>query len=126
MLKWSTSLVLVLALAGSAWAGVPMHAGEHSCPMAGMADCCRKAQSHSTTPEVYAARLCCSLNCSMPGTTGPGGTASNLLPGAPALHNAITPVSALTGQSRLVWTYLSPEHNQHSPPIYIRHLALLI
>lgn len=125
MLKCCTYVVLVLVLAGNALSGAPLHAHEHHCPMAGMADCCEKAQTQSNTPEVYAARVCCSLNCQMPGAMGLTGAASSNVP-PPAPHSYITPASTLPEHTPPFWTYSPPEHNQHSPPIYIRHVALLI
>jgi hypothetical protein len=120
------SLALILALGGSAAAGVPTDAGEQHCPMSGVADCCRKARSQSKTTEARAARLCCSLNCSMPCATVPTGSVVNLLPGASALHGGALPSSASAGHTGLRRTYSPPDHNQHSPPAYILHLALLI
>ena len=126
MLQRCATLVFALALSGSAWAGVPAHAGAECCPLARMADCCLKAQTQGATPEVYAARLCCALNCSLPGTTGPSGASANLLPNAPALQDAAVPASLLTARAPLLWPSAQPEHKQHAPPIYLRHLALLI
>ena len=57
-----TSLVLVLMLGGSAFAGVPMQLGEHSCSMdhmMGDMDCCKAALVQSQSPQASAARLCC-------------------------------------------------------------------
>jgi hypothetical protein len=126
MVKWLTSLILTIMLAGSAIAGVPMHSGEKHCPMMGTDDCCEKAQSQSTTPEVYTARLCCSLNCTVPGTTAP----TSSVPKAPsvslALHNALITPAVYVMTMRGLISNSSPERNQHSPPIYIKHLALLI
>jgi hypothetical protein len=125
MSKCFTSVVLLLVFAAGALSGVPLHASEHHCPMAGMADCCEKARSQNRTPEAYAARVCCSLNCSMPGTTGPTGASGSNIP-SPAVRSATAPASAFTDYVRLSWGRSPTEHNQHSPPIYIRHLALLI
>jgi len=119
-------MVLILALAGSALAGVPMHAGEQGYAMTNMPDCCKAAQSRSNTPAVEAARLCCALNCSLPGTPVP----SNTFKIAPAL--AITPDSAVLLRTVEVpgaqaANINSPHgYQQYSNPAYIRHLALLI
>ena len=126
MVKWCLSLILVLMLAGSAIAGVPLHADEKKCPMMGTDDCCEKAKSQSTAPEVYAARLCCSLNCTVPGTTGPTST----IPKPPsitlALPATLTTYAAYLVTARQLFATSMPERNQHSPPFYIQHLALLI
>ncbi len=76
MKKRCASLVLLLMLGGSAFAGIPLHSGERGCNMTmeGM-DCCKAALMQSETPEVAAARLCCALNCSQPGATMPSSTA---------------------------------------------------
>src|SRR5437773_1680934 len=67
-----TTLLLLLILAGGAFAGTPLHSNEQSCSMGGAMgemDCCKAALSRQHTPQVAAARLCCSLNCSQTGTT---------------------------------------------------------
>src|SRR5713101_4659070 len=69
MRKWFTALTLVAAMLGGA-VGVGAHRGEGSCPMSNLPDCCKKAQSASSAPEVSMARLCCNLNCSEPGSRG--------------------------------------------------------
>ena len=126
MAKWGISFILVMTLAGSALAGVPMQSGEKSCPLMGMADCCKKAQSQDATPQVYAARLCCSLNCSLPGTTGSTGIEPKTPSPALALHNAPHTPASYVATMRGAMANSSPERNQHSPPIYLQHLALLI
>src|SRR5229473_7635428 len=76
MRKRFTCLALLLVLAGSAFAGVPMHSGESECSMGGAMgemDCCKAALSRRNTPQVASARLCCSLNCSQNGTTPSNG-----------------------------------------------------
>jgi hypothetical protein len=126
MAKWCISVVLVLALTGSVLAGTSVHSGEQHCPMGGQDDCCAKAQSQKGTPEVYVARLCCSLNCTTQGTTAPTGTINISTTLALALSTAVTPPLVETGNMRLARAYTMPERNQHSPPFYIQHLALLI
>src|SRR5258707_13091228 len=79
MMNRLASLVLVLAIVGSAFAGIPLHSNERECTMPEMSgmDCCKKAaQVDGLTPEVSTARLCCALNCSQSGTTS--STASRL------------------------------------------------
>ncbi|HKC65477.1 MAG TPA: hypothetical protein VKB86_17680 [Pyrinomonadaceae bacterium] len=124
MVKWFTSLILTLVLAGSAFAGVPMHLGEKHCPIMGTDDCCEKAESQSTTPQAYAARLCCSLNCNVPGTTSQAGIVLRV-PSPTVSAAAIIPATHVILKRDLA-TNLTPERNQHSPPIYLQHLALLI
>jgi hypothetical protein len=126
MVKWGTALILTLTLAGGALAGVPMHSGEKHCPMMGTDDCCEKAEDQSNAPQVYTARLCCSLNCSLPGTTGPMGTTLKGPSVAQALHSALNTLAAYSMPLPGLLASLTPERNQHSPPIYIQHLALLI
>jgi hypothetical protein len=125
MLKWFTAFTLIIMLTGSALAGIPTHSGEKRCSMMGIDDCCEKAESQSTTPEVYTARLCCSLNCNVPGTTGPTST----IPKAPsvvlALQSVLVPATHLMPARRLL-ANSAADRNQHSPPFYIQHLALLI
>jgi hypothetical protein len=125
MVKWFTALTLTIVLAGSAIAGAPIHLGEKHCPMMGTDDCCEKAESQSTSPQAYAARLCCSLNCSVPGTTGPTSTVLKAPSVALALHSTILSAAYIISLRGLL-THSAPERNQHSPPIYIQHLALLI
>jgi hypothetical protein len=126
MVKCGIALILVIVLVSGALAGVPLHSGEKHCPMMGTDDCCEKAQSQSTTPQVYAARLCCSLNCNVPGSTGTTST----LPKAPsstlALPSALLTPAVYAAPTLRLPGNLTPECNQHSPPIYIQHLALLI
>src|SRR5258707_15809021 len=123
------SLVLVLVIGGSVFAGIPLHSNEQECSMPDMAgmDCCEKAaQSESLTPEVSTARLCCALNCSQTGTTGSTGSQLSR-PSSQAI--AIHPSSAqpLVGTLHLSirsrWEDSPPPY---SNPAYIRHLALLI
>jgi hypothetical protein len=129
MVKWLTSLFLIAVLGGGAVAGMPLHSGEQECDMPGMKDgmdCCAKARAERPTPEVTAARLCCALNCPSPGTTAPTSSQLRLAPSVViAAHPAtfqtpfVAPVSALRFDS-------VPSHPEHSPPFYLRHLALLI
>src|SRR5712692_11598645 len=114
MRKRFTCLALLLVLAGSAFAGVPMHSGESECSMgqamAGM-DCCKAALMGGESPEVTAARLCCVTSCSHDGSTPPSSlrvspqsqpAVSDYQPGTPALPGFI-----------LVTRHLS---HSHGPP----------
>ena len=124
-----TSLVLVLILGGSAFAGIPWQFGEQSCPMdhsMGGMDCCKAALMQSQTPEASVARLCCALNCSKEGTPPTSGVKLS-----PQLQLVISvypamPPALLTAQA-LARRY-GPSHGPptDSNPAYIRNLALLI
>jgi hypothetical protein len=129
MRKRLTSLILLLVLAGAAFAGVPLHFGESECSMGqsmdGM-DCCKAALMGGDNPEATAARLCCVVNCSHDGSTPPSGVrvspqsrpaVSDYQPGTPAL-----PASILL--TRHICHSHGPPTDSH--PAYIRHLALLI
>ncbi len=121
MRKRFTSLALLLVLASSAFAGVPLHSGESECSMgqamAGM-DCCKAALMGGERPEVTAARLCCATNCSHDGSTPPSSLAvSDYQPATPALPRSRL-LTARTNRSH------GPPTDSH--PAYIRHLALLI
>jgi hypothetical protein len=126
MAKWLISFFLLAVMAGSAASGMPLHSGEKECHMTGMMDCCAKARMTGDKPEVRAARLCCALNCTEPGTTMPGGSyvASPQL--AVALHGALVPPSAALASQELPREIRHPVVIQQSHPAYIRHLALLI
>ncbi len=124
------SLALVLVIAGSVFAGIPLHSNEQECTMPGMEgmDCCKKAaQAESLALEVSTARLCCALNCSQSGTTG--STESRLPRPSVSQAIAIHPASIqpLAGSPHLSlrprWVDSPPPY---SNPAYIRHLALLI
>jgi hypothetical protein len=122
MVKWFTALVLVIALAGSALAGFPLHSGEHQSEMM---SCCKEARAQDYTPSAAAARLCCAVNCSQPGPTAPTSTVRNspltIVPLHPA--NIQSPLIVPGINLRLRWTQV---HSTDSQPTYIRHLALLI
>gem|GEM_PF-483962 len=130
MRKRLTSFALVLVVAGSVYAGMPLHSSEQECNMPGMAgmDCCKKAaKPASVAAEDLLARLCCAINCSQEGSTAPQGTqlprpsVEQLVRNHSSWHQAqeTTPFSA-PGVS---WAHSPPPY---SNPAYIRHLALLI
>ena len=121
MAKWLTALVLIATLGGNALAGFSMHTEEKGCTMPG---CCESARSPEHTPETFAARTCCALNCPQPAPTG-AGVAVRLSPLAvvPAHPAAVVPPAVMVsrpgrGEART--------HLPDSQPAYIRHLALLI
>src|SRR5207244_1843884 len=72
-MKRLAALFLLLVLATSAFAGVPLHFGESECGMESMMDmdCCKAALLQNQTPEVADAKLCCTLNCAQNGPTSP-------------------------------------------------------
>jgi hypothetical protein len=120
-------LILLLALASGAVVGGSLHAGKRGCPMADVPDCCETAHSSGNGPAVSAARLCCALNCTMPGSSAPTGgrlpspqifVSLNL---SPNLTILTLPVAGRTSRDEI-----PPDRSGNSHPIYIRHLALLI
>jgi hypothetical protein len=126
MMKWLTSLVLVVTLGGGALAGIPLHSNDTECTMSGMMDCCKAALSRSNTPQVASARLCCSLNCSQNGTTPANGVRVQ-----PKMQPTLS--AHLTGAQTILPSMPVLRHGSHShgppidsPPAYICHLALLI
>ena len=124
MMKWLTTLALILAVAASTAVGVHADRHEGSCPMANMPDCCEKAHSASNAPEISMARLCCNLNCSEPGS----GAANN---SANFSHQQGTMPSPAIIPSCAPFTVQFPDrYSSNSPhdsnPKYIQHLALLI
>src|ERR687892_255051 len=66
-----TSLIMVLMLSGSVFAGIPVEFGEQSCSMdhsMGDMDCCKVALMPGKDAQAATARLCCALSCSKEGT----------------------------------------------------------
>ncbi|CAN5797233.1 hypothetical protein BH20ACI3_BH20ACI3_06380 [soil metagenome] len=127
MIKWTTSLILILTLGASVSAGMPLHANEEKCAhgMSGM-DCCKTAQGYGDKTEVASARVCCAVNCTQSGATGPSGVhLRRTLTALAAVHPAViqppmpTPIQFLVSR----WAHSPP---LSSNPAYIRNLALLI
>jgi hypothetical protein len=124
-----TSLVLLLVLAGSAFAGIPLHSGENECRTApaldGM-DCCQAALMGGDSAEATAARLCCAINCSHEGSTPPSGW--RVAPQSQPASSDYQPATPALLASALLTRHLSRSHGPptDSHPAYIRHLALLI
>ena len=122
------SLFLVLMLAGSTLAGVPIHFGEVECGMDGIMDmdCCEAALKQESTPEVAKAKLCCALICVQNGTT------------SPLKSTRVTPSTPSPVVSHPTLNYSSPtpllrfarSDRLHGPPnsgrLYLHNLALLI
>jgi len=124
-----TSLVLLLIVAGGAFAGTPLHSNEQSCSMGGAMgemDCCKAALRKAQTAESASARLCCALNCSRDGTSPPNSVRSS-----PQLQLSLSVNPA--GAQVLLTTVLTLGRidRLHGPPTksqpaYIRYLSLLI
>jgi len=106
--------------------GVGAHRGEGSCPMSNLPDCCKKAQSASSAPEVSMARLCCNLNCSEPGSSGTNISSSISPQQGAAPNTAILPSAVPFNGVTLLGRYAQTPNPQDSSPKYIQHLALLI
>ena len=116
---------MALMLLGATLAGAATRGGGHECQMPGMRDCCKRARSAERTPEATAARLCCLVNCPQSAPTGTNFTfrsPSNATP-TPRPPAARTPSLPAFSLSR---AYAPPFQPSHSPPAYIKHLALLI
>lgn len=119
------ALSLVLLLAGSAFAGVPMNFGDGGCSMHGM-DCCKAALTQQITPDVADAKLCCALECAQSGTTSPGkaGRVTSPAPVPASTHPVL--IRPLAYQS-FVFHHSDRLHGPAvSGPVYLRNLALLI
>ncbi len=120
MMKWSTTLILILAFGAGTVAGMPTHSADNNPAMMG---CCKAAKGDNA-PQASLARVCCAINCPEPTPTS--GTTSSMNSQHPiaAIHPAVNlPAPGLFHRSlRLKSTpFLSS-----SQPKYIRNLALLI
>ncbi len=126
MKKWLTSVFLLAVVLGGTTTGMPRHAGEKGCPLAAVMDCCAEARMKSDKPETQAARVCCALNCSEPGTTQPSG--SFKISPQPIVKLEAIPVSRLSSDHgrELARSTSPPGYRRNLDPAYIRHLALLI
>jgi hypothetical protein len=115
-------LALILAVAGSVAAGMPMHSrGAES----GMMDCCKKALEHNDSPHVAAAQLCCAMNCNEPGSTSGNASLSFSQTGSEPTSLVVValPPAGIQRQLRVHYPLANPTHSQ---PAYILNLALLI
>lgn len=126
MLKRFVAAVMLLVLTGGVSAGLPLHV-EQTCPLMGGAfDCCAAARMHSDAPQAAAARLCCVINCTLPGPAGTANAANLPQFIAVTAHAALPPTAALPQNLASSRTHAPPAHLAHAPPAYLRHLALLI
>jgi hypothetical protein len=134
MKKRLASLFLLLMLAGSTVAGVPMHSGNDECSMHdmhgmhgmdGMMDCCKAALMANNSPEIALAKLCCAVDCQTNGSTsskvGPlKAPASVQVP-----DYAVTPRPHIAA-GRSVWRNQRVHGPPDAPPTYLLNLAFLI
>jgi hypothetical protein len=121
------SLFLLLVLAGSTFAGMPMHFSAGECGMNDMMDmdCCETALTQESSPKVAEEILSCALDCAKYGTTAPPNIVRVTPPplasalSHPALKQALVNSLLFRRIDRL-----------HGPPDsgskYLRNLALLI
>jgi hypothetical protein len=119
------SLFLVLVLASSVFAGVPLHFGQDECSMHGMANCCKTALLNTEHPEVATARLCCALECPQSGATSQFSHARV----APLVLANVThspAVRPFATASFLVGRNIHLHGPPGSPPTYLLNLAFLI
>jgi hypothetical protein len=124
-----TSLVLLVVLGGSAFAGVPMPSGEQMCLMGdsmGDMDCCKAALMKAQTAESASARLCCAVNCSKDGTSP--SSSVRVSPQLQLFISQYPPASQATLPSIVTFGRIDRLHGPptDSHPAYIRHLSLLI
>lgn len=128
-MKRLVSLILLLVLAASAFAGVPLHFGESQCSMGGMMDmdCCKAALLQKETTNITEAELYCALSCAQNGTTSPPNVVC-VTPPSPVRtpsHPAITQsLDSFSLQSGFTDRLHGPPGS--TAPTYLRNLALLI
>ena len=129
ILKWATSLVLALVMAGTAVAGVPLHFGGQGC---GDMECCVTDMAsvpshHGETPAEQAANLYCFLNCPEPAAPLRAGASGKISPPAGAdKHPAAAAQPPLVVPPPRPRLHAGEARRRDSHPAYIRHLALLI
>ena len=124
-----TSLIMVLMLSASAFAGVPVEFGEQSCSMdhsMGDMDCCKAAFMPGKDAQAATARLCCALSCSKEGTAPVKG--SRFAPHLQLTVISYPPIPQQLLSSHFRNQLFGPSHGPpgDSHPAYIRNLALLI
>jgi hypothetical protein len=120
------SVLLVLVLAGSASAGLPLPFSADECDMHHGMNCCKVARTQGATPEIASAKLCCALSCAQNGTTSPPNVVRISSP--PSARASSHP--ALTHPLRVPALQSHHIDRRHGPPksepAYLRNLALLI
>jgi hypothetical protein len=120
--KKLTNLLLLIALAASVAAGMPLHSGSGE---AEMMDCCKKALEQSASPHVSAARLCCAMNCNEPGSLSGNTSQSFSQTGSEPISLIVAglpPASVLKPSP----ARYEARTSSRSKPAYILNLALLI
>ena len=122
------SVFILLVLAGSTFAGMPLHFGESECGMDSMMDmdCCKAALVQESSPEVADAKLCCVLHCAKDGTTSPPNIVRVTRPLLVSASSHPASTQPLTVNS-LIFRRID---RLHGPPdlgsSYLRNVALLI
>jgi len=122
------SLLLLFALASTAFAGIPLRFGDSECNMAGMMDmdCCKTALMPGGGTEAAAAKLLCALNCAQTGTTS-SPNAVRVTPPAQARTPQCPAINPSLPNLSLRFRYHDRSHGPpDSPPVYLLNLALLI
>lgn len=128
MKKRLTTLFLILAMAGSALAGMPLHSGNTN---SRMMKCCEKAKSKEQSKEASLARLCCAINCGDSAPT-PSGTSFNFLPSFLIINDSLIKRIALLllikekHKSTAAILFERIPLAQKFPPKYIQHHSFLI
>lgn len=128
MKKWLTTLFLILAIAGSALAGMPLHSENTN---SRMMKCCQKARSKEQSKEASLARLCCAVNCGDSAPT-PSGTSFNFSPSFLIISDSLIKRIALhlfiEEKQKLIIAILFQRIPlaQRLQPKYLKHHSLLI
>jgi hypothetical protein len=128
LMKRLSSLFLLLVLAGSACAGVPLHFGENECSMGGMMDmdCCKAALGQTDTTKIVGAELLCALSCAQNGTTSPTNIV-RVTPPSPTRAPSHPAIAQSLPQSSFLFHNIDRLHGPPNVgPTYLRNLALLI
>ncbi len=127
MVRWLTSLILLLALASGVLAGTPFFSGNAENGMSAM-KCCKK-KSHDVK-SVSAAELCCAVNCNSPAPTAPG-SSFNFSPVAIIISDSILKqIAALLNQEKpatqVAFSFERKTVPKKFQPKYIQHHSFLI
>jgi len=125
MKKRLASLFLLLVLAGSTFAGVPLHFGDGECSMHGMVDCCKAALMANDSPEVAAAKLCCAVDCPTNGSTS-SKVAPLRAPASVRVSTYMVTPRSWTTPDVVFWRSEFIHGPPGSPPTYLLNLAFLI
>ena len=129
MIKWLTSLILLLALASGALAGTPVFSGNAENGMSAM-ECCKKKTKDCDAETVSAAQLCCTVNCGNPAPTAPGAS-FNFSPSNIIISDSILKqIALLLGQEKpalkVSFSFERVTLSQKFQPKYIQHHSFLI